>query len=72
MNIHSLYNVLLNIQSSFLDILDFHLDIYSNSGYSKGENSKRKFMNIFEDIHVNFSSSWDILFNLERFTKIFR
>ena len=48
-----------NIQFSFLEKLNIHMDIHSNSGYST-----RIFMNIFSNIHFHFSLSWDILFNL--------
>ena len=56
----------LNIQSSFLDVLDIHLDIHSISEYSK-----RIFKINFWNIHLNCSSTWNILFYLEIFSKIF-
>ena len=43
MNIHSNFDFFLNVQSSFLDVLDIHLDICSISEYSK-----RTFMVVFE------------------------
>ena len=66
MNIHSNIEYFFNIQSSFLDELDIHQDIHSISEYSE-----RIFIIIFWNIHLNCSSTWNILFHLEIFSKIF-
>ena len=53
MSFYSNIEYFLNIQSSFLDVLDIHLDIHSISEYSK-----RIFIINFWNIHLNCSSTF--------------